>query len=130
MLGFNGKKKHAAHETAPSVMPLQELLAAENQVSLAQGEIDGLNKEYQDWQRHWGVIEDTDGQFQGILNESLLSEEVTEAHLRQQFRDFNSRKNVLLRTFHEKLAAWAELKQRYAQAIEQANALPMLAPPA
>ena len=126
MLGFNGKKKQAAHEAAPS--PIQQLLTAENAVSLAQGEIDGLNKEYQDWQRHWGVIEDTDGQFRGILNESLLSEEVTEVHLRQQFRDFNARKNVLLRNFHEKLAAWAELKQRCAQTLGQVNALPTLPP--
>lgn len=124
-----GISKRAA-EPVVRPTPLQELLAAESQVSLAQGEIDALNKEYQDWQRHWGVIEDTDNQFQGILNESRLSEEVTEAHLRQQFRDFNSRKNVLLRKFHEQLAAWAELKQRHSQAIEQANALPMLAPPA
>jgi hypothetical protein len=124
-----GLSKRTA-EPVVTLTPLQELLAAENAVSLAQGEIDALNREYQDWQRHWGVIEDTDGQFRGILNESLLSEEVTEAHLRQQFRDFKSRKNVLLRNFHEKLAAWAELKQRYAQAIEQVNALPMLAPPA
>jgi hypothetical protein len=124
-----GLSKRTA-EPVVTLTPLQELLAAENAVSLAQGEIDALNREYQDWQRHWGVIEDRDGQFRGILNESLLSEEVTEAHLRQQFRDFNSRKNVLLRRFHEKLAAWAELKQRHSQAIEQANALPMLAPPA
>jgi hypothetical protein len=107
---------------------LQELLAAENAVSLAQGEIDTLNKEYQGWQRHWGVIEDTDGQFRGILNESLLSEEVTEAHLRQQVKDFNSRKNVLLGKFHSALGKWAELKQRHAQVLEHVNALPTLPP--
>jgi hypothetical protein len=116
----------------PVVMltPMQELLKAENQVTLAQGEIEALNKEVWEWQHHWGVIEDGDGQFHGILNESLLSEQVTEIHLREQFSQFQIRKNVLLRSFHEKLAAWAGLKQRYAHAIEQANALPMLASPA
>jgi len=122
--------KRPSVEPAVMLTPLQELLTAENQVTLAQGEIEALNKEIWGWQNHWGVIEDNDGQFHGILNESLLSEQVTEIQLREQFSQFQFRKNVLLRTFHEKLAAWADLKQRYAQAIEQANALPMLAPPA
>ena len=122
--------KRPSVEPVVLLTPLQELLTAENQVTLAQGEIETLNKEIWGWQNHWGVIDDSDGQFHGILNESLLSEQVTEIHLREQFSQFQIRKNVLLRTFHEKLAAWASLKQRYAQAIEQANALPMLAPPA
>jgi len=122
--------KRPSVEPVVLLTPLQELLTAENQVTLAQGEIETLNKEIWGWQNHWGVIEDSDGQFHDILNESLLSEQVPEIHLREQFSQFQIRKNVLLRTFHEKLAAWASLKQRYAQAIEQANALPMLAPPA
>jgi hypothetical protein len=122
--------KRTSVEPVVMLTPMQELLTAENQVALAQGEIDAHNKEFWEWQHHWGVIEDGDGQFHGILNESLLSEEVTEIQLREQFSQFQIRKNVLLRTFHEKLAAWAGLKQRYAHAIEHANALPMLAPPA
>jgi hypothetical protein len=122
--------KRTAVEPVVMLTPRQELLTAENQVTLAQGEIDSLNKEFWEWQHHWGVIEDGNGQFHGILNESLLSEQVTEIQLREQFSQFQIRKNILLRTFHEKLAAWADLKQRHAQAIEQASALPMLAPPA
>jgi hypothetical protein len=122
--------KRPSVEPVVVLTPLQELLTAENQVTLAQGEIEALNKELWEWQHHWGVIEDADAQFHGILNESLLSEQVTENHLREQFSQFQSRKNVLLRKFHEKLATWADLKQRHAQAIEQANSLPMLAPPA
>ena len=122
--------KKTVEEPVVMLTPLQELLTAENQVTLAQGEIEALNKEIWEWQHHWGVIEDSDGQFHGILNENFLSEQVTEIHLREQFSQFQIRKNVLLRTFHEKLAAWASLKQRYAQAIEQVNALPMLAPSA
>jgi hypothetical protein len=110
--------------------PLQELLTAENAVHLAQGEIDAHNKEFLDWARHYGVIEDDNRQFLGVLNESLLSQEVTLFSLRQQFREFQVRKNVLLRQFHEKLASWAQLKQRYPDVGESMNALPMLSPPA
>ena len=125
--GF-GKKK--IEEPAVIVTPLQELLKAENEVQLAQGRIDDLNREIWEWQRHWGVIEDDLRQFVGILNEQLLSAEVTEVHLRQQFNGFHIRKNSLLTEFHQKLAAWAELKQKQMQGVSQASPLPMLAPPA
>ena len=125
--GFS-KRTAAPLDAEQAVTPLEELLRAENDVQLAQGRIDELNREFWDWQRHWGVIEDTDGQFLGILNEQLLSAEVTEVHLRQQFHEFHIRKNALLTEFHQNLAAWAELKQRYSQAVQQSSALPMLAP--
>ena len=51
--GF-GKKK--IEEPAVVVTPLQELLKAENEVQLAEGRIDDLNREIWDWQRHWGMI--------------------------------------------------------------------------
>jgi hypothetical protein len=120
-------KKQLA-EPVVTITPLQEILKAENSVTLAQTNIDALNKEIFEWCSHWGVITDADGQFHAILNESLLSEQVTEIQLREQFSQFQIRKNVLLRVFHEKLAAWAELKERYAQVPEkQVNALPLLA---
>jgi hypothetical protein len=46
----------------------------------------------------------------------------------QRFNQFVVRKNELLREFHQKLAAWAELKQRTSQSVEHVIALPTLPP--
>jgi hypothetical protein len=127
---FNRKKQQATPQAVPLLTPLQELLKAENDVNLAQADIDALNKEFLDWHHHYKVIEDQNGQFLGILNEHLLSDQLTENHLKDQLNQFNARKNDLLRKFHQKLATWAELKQRHSQSEKQANALPILAPPA
>jgi hypothetical protein len=120
--------KRTAAVLTVTITPLQEILKAENEVQLAQGRIDGLNKEFWDFKRHYQVIEDDLGQFVGVMNESVLSEHLTELQLNQQFNQFNSRKSVLLFEFHQKLAEWSELKQRHAQAVGQLHALPTLPP--
>jgi hypothetical protein len=123
-----GFGKNKIDEPIITVTPLQELLIAENEVKLAQGRIHSLNKEFWDWKHHYQVIEDDLGQFVGVMNESALSGQLSELQINQQFNEFNSRKSVLLFEFHQRLAAWADLKQRHSQVVQQTSALPMLAP--
>ena len=123
-------RKAVEKEPVAVKTPLQELLTAENAVQLAQGEIDKVNKEFWDWQSYYGVKIDDDGQFGSISNQSLLTQEVTLLSLQQRYQEFQVRKNVLLRQFHEKLAAWAEVKQRYPNVTVEPVPMSLAAPPA